>query len=303
MKLNYLKNEEIILIHDAARPCLESEDIKKLLAALQTSRAATLATPVSTTLRRSEGEKEAADIIPRDDLWAIQTPQAFRYGDLLTAHRKADPEKKYTDDTQLVSALGIAVKLIEGRETNIKITRPEDFELAEKFLDRQPLFLTGMGFDVHAFSKDRPGPARLCGIDVPSAQALEGHSDADVALHALTDAILGAIGEGDIGRHFPPSNDEFKNMDSAVFLEHALDLMRRAAGALVNLDLTLICEAPKIAPYAKAMRARLAEISGLPSARVNIKATTTEKLGFTGRGEGIAAQAVVSVRMTEPSQL
>lgn len=299
IKSSHVKNDEIILIHDAARPCVRAEDIQNLLTALESNRAAALAAPVSATLRRASDKNEATETVPRDSLWELQTPQAFRYGDLLDAHRKADPDKIHTDDTQLVSALGITVKLVEGSQTNIKITRPEDLKLAEKILGAQPLFLTGMGFDVHAFSASRPGPVRLCGVDVPSSRALEGHSDADVGLHALTDAILGAIGEGDIGRHFPPSNNDFKNMDSAVFLEHALDLMKRGGGVLVNLDLTLICETPKIAPHAETMRAHLATLTGLKPARVNIKATTTEKLGFTGRGEGIAAQAVVSILLQD----
>lgn len=297
-----IKNEDLILIHDAARPCLKGREIEKLLEALLNNRAACLAAPLSSTLRRAGDDGEAAEIIPRDSLWALQTPQGFRYGDILDAHRAADPQTPHTDDTRLVSALGIAVKLVEGSETNIKITRPEDFELAQKILNEQPLFLTGTGFDVHAFSKDRPGPVRLCGVDVPSPHALEGHSDADVGLHALTDAILGAIGEGDIGRHFPPSNDAFKNMDSAVFLEHALNLMRGGGGTLVNIDITLICETPKIGPHAEAMRARLAALTGLPPARVNVKATTTEKLGFTGRGEGIAAQAAASVLLRKTGE-
>ncbi|MCC6597418.1 MAG: 2-C-methyl-D-erythritol 4-phosphate cytidylyltransferase [Alphaproteobacteria bacterium] len=292
-----LNHEDIILVHDAARPCLLVSDVLKLLVALRYHRAATLAAPVNASLRRAEAEEMAGQSVARDALWAVQTPQGFCYGDLLEAHRAALSTGIYTDDTQLVSALGIPVKLVEGSERNLKITRPEDIDLAERILGGSPLFLTGMGFDVHGFSSAKPGPVTLCGVEVPCARALEGHSDADVGLHALTDAILGAIGAGDIGRHFPPTDPAFAGMDSAVFLRHALEQLHKDGGALVNIDLTLICELPKITPYADAMRARLAALTGLKPQRINVKATTTEKLGFTGRGEGIAAQAVVSVSM------
>ncbi|MCB9983021.1 MAG: bifunctional 2-C-methyl-D-erythritol 4-phosphate cytidylyltransferase/2-C-methyl-D-erythritol 2,4-cyclodiphosphate synthase [Rhodospirillales bacterium] len=294
-----LKSEDLILIHDAARPCINAEDIASLLMAMQAERAATLATQVSATLRRSKQDDLAAEQVSRDDLWIIQTPQAFLFGDLLEAHEKAPRSQDATDDTALVSALGIPVKLVEGAASNIKITHPQDLIMAEKLLNPPTITLTGQGFDVHAFAPDKPGPVRIGGIDISHDRALKGHSDADVALHALTDAILGSLGQGDIGRHFPPSDNRFKNMNSAIFLKKALDLLKDQNATLNNIDLTIICEAPKIGPHEPRMRQRLAELTGLPPARINIKATTTEGLGFTGRREGIAAQAIVSVSVQD----
>jgi 2-C-methyl-D-erythritol 4-phosphate cytidylyltransferase/2-C-methyl-D-erythritol 2,4-cyclodiphosphate synthase len=298
-----IKNEEIILIHDAARPCVSKADISKLLDALQTNRAATLALPISATLRKQNPKSaEAAETIDRNGLWALQTPQGFRKGDLLAAHENLENlTSPPTDDTMLVSASGIAVELVRGSPENIKITYPEDMIMAEKLLRQNRTTLTGQGFDVHAFDDDKKGPVRLCGIDVPHTNALKGHSDADVGLHALTDALLGAIGEGDIGRHFPPSDNTYKNMDSAIFLERAVELARDKGARLVNADVTLICEQPKITPHAEAMRQRISVITGLSPERVNVKATTTEQLGFTGRGEGIAAQAIISVSLPDQS--
>ncbi|MCB9980909.1 MAG: 2-C-methyl-D-erythritol 4-phosphate cytidylyltransferase [Rhodospirillales bacterium] len=298
-EISKVKNEDIILIHDAARPCVHPQEITGLLHALQTHRAATLACPISATLRRADANNMAADQISRDGLWAIQTPQGFRYEDLLKAHETADPRINATDDTNLVSAIGIPVKLVEGSAVNIKITYPQDLTMAEKILAPKTVPLTGLGFDVHAFDKSHPGPVRIGGIDIDHDHALKGHSDADVALHALTDAILGAIGEGDIGRHFPPSDDAFKNMDSSLFLKKALELMYAQSAHLNNIDLTIICEVPKIGPHAGPMRTRLAQLTGLPENRINIKATTSEGLGFTGRREGIAAQALVSISVKE----
>lgn len=289
-----IKNEDIILIHDAARPCLKARDVEKLLAEMTTNKAATLAAPVSSTLRKDNGET-----VPREGLWAMQTPQAFRYGDLLSAHENALKDKTYTDDTALLTDAGIDVKLVQGSESNIKITYEQDFEMAAQLLKARTTTLTGQGFDVHAFDKDTSGPARICGIDVPHDHKLKGHSDADVGLHALTDAILGAIGEGDIGIHFPPSDNTFKDMDSRIFLEKALEMLAEKHGQLNNIDLTLICERPKIGPHAPQIRQRLADITGLPLQRINVKATTTEGLGFTGRGEGIAAQALVTLTIQE----
>ena len=296
-----LKNEEIILIHDAARPCVKTADIENLLLELKKSRAGTLAVPVNATLRKGGNDNQADENVSRDNLWAIQTPQGFRYGDILQAHKEAQTEKSYTDDTALLSEKNIPVKLVEGSPDNIKITYHQDFEMAEKLLSQNTATLIGQGFDVHAFDRDSKGPIRLCGVDIPHAHALKGHSDADVGLHALTDAILGATGEGDIGRHFPPSNPDFKDMDSAIFLEKAMDILREKSGTLNNIDLTLICEEPKITPHAEAMSERISKITGLNKARINIKATTSEGLGFTGRKEGIAAQAIVTVSILDQS--
>ncbi|MCF8495378.1 MAG: bifunctional 2-C-methyl-D-erythritol 4-phosphate cytidylyltransferase/2-C-methyl-D-erythritol 2,4-cyclodiphosphate synthase [Alphaproteobacteria bacterium] len=287
-----VKSEDIILIHDAARPLVEWDSVQELLDALDTHRTATPAVPVADTLRQETG-----DFVNREGLWAIQTPQAFRYGDLIHAHEHAPPGA-YTDDTALVSAMGIPVKLVPGARSNIKITTPEDLRMAERLLGITYETRTGTGFDVHAFEAAPTGrPLMLCGITVPHSRALAGHSDADVALHALTDALLGALGAGDIGQHFPPSNPAFKDMDSALFLQKALDMLRDKGGTIQNLDLTLICEDPKIGPHRAAMKTRIAEICRVDEDRVNVKATTTEGLGFTGRREGIAAQAVATVRL------
>lgn len=289
--------EDIILIHDAARPLIHPEDIRALISAIDNgAQAASLADPLSDSLCRApDGHIESS--LDRANLYTLQTPQAFIFGVLKNAHENAPPEKEFTDDTSLVTALGIPVKLVSATHKNFKITHKEDMALAEAILSTQTEYRTGMGFDVHAFD-DEGGAThiRLCGFDVPYDRKLKGHSDADVGLHALTDAILGAIGEGDIGLHFPPSNMDFKNMDSAIFLHHAMDLLRAKGCVLVNADITLICERPKIGDYREAIRARVAEILEICIDRVNIKATTTEKLGFTGRKEGIAAQAAVSVK-------
>ena len=282
-QIPHVSNDDILLVHDAARPFVSGID--GLLEALGDHDAATLAMPVSDTLRRGD------EIIDRDGLWAVQTPQAFRFGVLKKAHETMKGE--FTDDTGLVSAMGVPVKMVMGSKANIKITVPEDFAIAEKLATGGET-RTGMGFDVHAFSKDPGRKLILCGVELDHPFGLEGHSDADVGLHALTDAILGAIGKGDIGQHFPPSNPKFKNMDSRVFLEEAC---RMVNGTILNTDITIICENPKIGPYREQMQTKVAEILNIEASRVNIKATTTEGLGFTGRGEGIAAQAIANVRM------
>lgn len=293
-----IKENDIVLIHDAARPLVTTQDINALIDAMKNERATSLAAPISDTLRYSDENACMSSDIKREHLYAIQTPQAFEYGILKTAHEKANPNTKFTDDTTLVSTTGIPVKLVTSKHSNFKITRPEDMTLAEQILstDIQTEYRTGTGFDVHAFDEQEGiKSVRLCGIDVPHDRKLKGHSDADVGLHALTDAILGAIGEGDIGLHFPPSNMTYKNMDSAIFLKQAVDLTTQKGGRIVNVDITLICERPKLGEYRHAMRARVAGILEIEEDRVNIKATTTEKLGFTGRKEGIAAQATASI--------
>ena len=295
--LSSLDNNDIILVHDAARPFVKCQEIEDLLEHMSENKAASLAVPVVDTLRYGDEQDLVEQNIERDHLWAMQTPQAFHYGVLCKAHEKANPENLYTDDTSLVSDIGIDVKLVKGGKQNFKITTQEDLYMAERMLSTE--VCTGTGFDVHAFDEDSKGveSIRLCGVDIAHERRLKGHSDADVGLHALTDAILGAIGEGDIGLHFPPSNDDFKNMDSAVFLEHAVKLLRDKAGELINADVTLICERPKIGQYRDKIVKRVAEILAVSPTRINIKATTTESLGFTGREEGIAAQAIVSVSM------
>ncbi len=292
--INEANNEDIILIHDAARPLIPEDDILKLIDALETSRAATLARPVSETLRKGENN-HCSDIVSRDSLWAIQTPQAFRYGDIMKAHEQSRDDIEYTDDTSLITAIGIDVALVEGSAENIKITTKNDMRMAEKLLSTQTSTRTGLGFDVHAFDAESSGPIRIGGIDIEYDKKLKGHSDADVALHAITDAILGAIGKGDIGQHFPPSDDTFKNMDSAIFLQKAHEMALKQNASINNIDLTIICEEPKIGPHAAKMRHRIASILNLNESAINIKATTTERLGFTGKKEGIAAQAVATV--------
>jgi len=284
------KKEELILIHDAARPFVTVDEIMAVTQALKSSQAATLATPVSDTLRRDDGE-----YVDRNGLWAVQTPQGFHFGLIRKAHEMGK-SRNATDDTALVAAMGEDIKFVEGSRRNFKITTPQDWELARQ-LSEGTLTIprTGFGFDVHAFDKSKKGPVRLCGVDVPHERALEGHSDADVGLHALTDALLGAMAAGDIGQHFPPSDPKWKGADSMKFLSHAVDLVEERGAWIVNVDLTIICEAPKIGPYRAAMQKRVADICGLMPEQVGIKATTTEGLGFTGRGEGIAAQAVATV--------
>lgn len=285
--------DDIVLIHDAARPFVTGHEIKSLVEAATKHKAATLATPVSDTLLRDESR----EYINRDGIWSIQTPQAFHYGLIMGAHKQQNSTAVWTDDSSMVAAMGHPIHIVEGSRKNFKITTTDDLNMAEQLLTTSMQTLSGQGFDVHAFDEHKDGPVRLCGIDVPHHCALKGHSDADVGLHAITDAILGAVGEGDIGRHFPPSNDDFKDMDSAIFLEKAVEMLNQKGGSLKNIDLTLICEEPKIGPHAAEMQKRVAEITNLPAARVNIKATTTEGLGFTGRKEGIAAQALVTINI------
>lgn len=291
--LSHLKDDDIILIHDCARMFAHRDDIAALMQTMQTARAATLAVPVADTLRHSDNTP-----VDRDGLWAIQTPQAFRYGDIIKAHEKTAGQDA-TDDTALLSALGVDVEFVHSKHTNFKITTQSDLTMAEALISQQTFFRTGSGFDVHAF-EDAPSGRKLmlCGIEIEHDRGLAGHSDADVGLHAITDALLGAIGGGDIGDHFPPSDPAFKDKDSAEFLKAALDMTTNAEAEIQNVDITLICEAPKIGPHKEAMRERIANILALPASAINVKATTTEGLGFTGRGEGIAAQASVTVRVS-----
>ncbi|MHA1538523.1 MAG: bifunctional 2-C-methyl-D-erythritol 4-phosphate cytidylyltransferase/2-C-methyl-D-erythritol 2,4-cyclodiphosphate synthase [Alphaproteobacteria bacterium] len=284
-----------VLIHDAARPFIEAVTIGRIVDALDSSDGALAAVPVVDTLKRGEDGQVSATI-ERAGLWRAQTPQGFRYDRILGAHR-ASKGKGFTDDAAVAEDAGLAVALIEGSEANFKVTTEEDFLRAERHLAAGAPVRVGMGFDVHAFG---PGDhVWLCGVRIEHGQGLIGHSDADVGLHALTDALLGAIGAGDIGAHFPDTDGRWKGSASDRFLAHAGSLIAERGGAIVNVDLTVICEAPKLRPHNAAMVERVAEILGLPESRVGIKATTTERLGFTGRGEGIAGQAVASVRLPE----
>jgi 2-C-methyl-D-erythritol 4-phosphate cytidylyltransferase/2-C-methyl-D-erythritol 2,4-cyclodiphosphate synthase len=285
-----------VLIHDAARPFLRHIHIDRLIAVLKQAPAAVLAIPVVDTLKREDAGFVHGGV-ERQGLWRVQTPQAFRFSDILTAHRQS-AGLALTDDAAVAERAGLAVKLVPGAEENFKVTEPEDFARAERQLLLQLADIrTGQGFDVHAFS-DEPGrKLTIGGLVIAHERGLAGHSDADVALHALTDAILGALGAGDIGQHFPPSDARWKNADSAAFLRHAVSMLTDRGGMLAHADLTIICEAPKIGPHRAAMRARIAEIVGIAVDRISVKATTTEQLGFTGRREGIAAQAVATIRL------
>jgi 2-C-methyl-D-erythritol 4-phosphate cytidylyltransferase/2-C-methyl-D-erythritol 2,4-cyclodiphosphate synthase len=286
---------DFVAIHDAARPFVRPVDIAACLAAAATPGVggAVLGVRLSDTIKRTGDDGAIVDTIPRTNLWRAQTPQVFRYSALLKAHRDAatlgqSEATALTDDAAVAERAGLKVVMVEGSEDNRKITTAEDLRVVMETR-------TAFGFDVHGFG---PGNAvMLGGVAIPHTYTLAGHSDADVALHALTDAVLGTIGAGDIGKHFPPSDPQWRGVSSDRFLSHAIDLLVARGGRIVHLDLTLVCEAPKIGPHRDAMVASIARIAGLSADRVSVKATTTEKLGFTGRREGIAAQAVATVEL------
>ena len=281
-------------MHDAARPVIPPGTIPALLAALRESPGAIPAAPVADTLKRVM-RGVITETVPRAGLFRAQTPQAFRFADLLAAHRSGLTGA--TDDASLLETAGLSVEVVPGSDDNIKLTYPEDLIRLERIMAAPLTPRVGTGFDVHVLQAGRP--LFLCGVQVPHDKGLAGHSDADVGIHALCDAIYGALAEGDIGRHFPPSEATWKDADSARFLSHAAARVAARGGRLANADVTLICERPKITPHAPAMIARLAALLGVDPGRVSVKATTTEHLGFTGRGEGIAAQAVVSILLPE----
>ena len=283
---------DIVLIHDAARPFIPDSAVPSLLEALDRYPGAIPAVPVADTLKRAEDGCIGATV-PREGLFRAQTPQAFRFVAVLDLHRQHAGEPGATDDAALFERAGLQVALVPGHEDNIKLTYQEDAVRLERILASALEPRTGTGFDVHVLQFGRR--LVLCGVEVPHDKGLAGHSDADVGIHALCDAIYGALAEGDIGRHFPPSEATWKDADSARFLRHAADRIAARGGRLANADVTLICERPKITPHAPAMMARLAELLGVEPSRVSVKATTTERLGFAGRGEGIAAQAVATV--------
>jgi 2-C-methyl-D-erythritol 4-phosphate cytidylyltransferase/2-C-methyl-D-erythritol 2,4-cyclodiphosphate synthase len=287
---------DIVAIHDAARPFVPAPVIDRLLNAMQSAPAAIAALPLADTLKRAEAGDLVAATVPRDELWRAQTPQMFRFADILSAHRRAQASgQSFTDDAAVAENAGLPVRLVPGAAELMKITTPEDLARAERWLAGGHESRVGQGFDVHRFG---PGHhVMLCGLRIEHTRGLVGHSDADVGLHAMTDALLGAIGAGDIGTHFPPSEPEWRDASSAVFLAHAAALLRERGGEIVQIDATLICEAPKIGPHRARMAERVAEIAGISAERVSIKATTTEGLGFTGRGEGIAALATATVTL------
>lgn len=281
---------DFVLIHDAARPFLSPALLARILEALPHHDAVVPALPMHDTLRTSKGVD-----VPRDTVLRIQTPQAFAFQEMLNLHRAATHE--VTDDAALWLASGRAVEYVMGEETNRKITTAHDMAWAQQQFPKRSK--TALGFDVHRFVPSDAGTITLGGISIPSALALEGHSDADVVLHALTDALLGAIGAGDIGQHFPPSDAQWKGANSKQFVAHALQLVQAHGGALQHVDITIIGEKPKISPHREAMRAAIATLLNLPLGDVSVKATTTEGLGFTGRNEGLAAQVMVSVEVPQ----
>jgi 2-C-methyl-D-erythritol 4-phosphate cytidylyltransferase/2-C-methyl-D-erythritol 2,4-cyclodiphosphate synthase len=290
-----------VLIHDAARPFVDAPLISRVIDGLETCPGALPCLPVADTLKRvSEGR--VSGTVERDQLFRAQTPQGFRYEAILAAHRAAALEgaREFTDDAAVAEWFGLDVALVEGSDNNRKLTTAEDLRIADEMLQNelarpQRTTRVATGYDVHGFS---PGDAViLCGVKIPHTKKLSGHSDADVALHALTDALLGVIAEGDIGVHFPPSDARWRGAPSELFLKHAASLLREKGGTIVHVDVTLICEAPRIGPHRESMRKSMADMLGLDVAQVSIKATTNEGLGFIGRGEGIAAMATATVNL------
>ncbi|MDX2236564.1 MAG: bifunctional 2-C-methyl-D-erythritol 4-phosphate cytidylyltransferase/2-C-methyl-D-erythritol 2,4-cyclodiphosphate synthase [Hyphomonadaceae bacterium] len=283
---------DAVFIHDAARPGLRAATVARLLAALEEADAAAPALPVSDALRLAERGLVTGEAA-RAGVWRVQTPQAFRFAPLWAAYGALPDDAAIEDDLAVARAAGLRVRLVEGDHALMKATYADDFEALERLMAIETRI--GTGFDAHRFGEG--DHVTLCGVRIDHGRGLLGHSDADAGWHALTDALLGAIGAGDIGDHFPPSDPRWKGADSAQFLAHAVSLVAAAGGRIVNADVTLICERPKIAPHREAMRARTAEMLGVSLHRVSIKATTTERMGFTGREEGLAAQAAVSVSM------
>jgi 2-C-methyl-D-erythritol 4-phosphate cytidylyltransferase/2-C-methyl-D-erythritol 2,4-cyclodiphosphate synthase len=283
-----------VLIHDGARPFPDHQLVERVIDALDKAVAAIPCLPLRDTIKRAEGGT-IRETIDRSELWRAQTPQGFHFDAILAAHRAAIG-RELTDDAAVAEAAGLTPAIVDGSEDNLKVTTQEDLAAAERLIAaRQGDIRIGQGFDVHPFV---PGDHLwICGVRVPHGMSVAGHSDADVGLHALTDAVLGAIGAGDIGTHFPPSDLRWRGAASEQFLRHAADLVRARGGAVAAVDVTIICERPKIAPHRAAMVERIAAILGITPDRVSVKATTTEKLGFTGRDEGIAAQAVATVRL------
>ncbi|HJZ42244.1 MAG TPA: bifunctional 2-C-methyl-D-erythritol 4-phosphate cytidylyltransferase/2-C-methyl-D-erythritol 2,4-cyclodiphosphate synthase [Hyphomicrobiaceae bacterium] len=285
---------DYVLIHDAVRPFVSREIVGRVIEALAGAPGAIAGVPVADTLKRAGADNRVAATIDRTGLWRAQTPQGFRFADILAAHDAAAAAGRddLTDDAAVAEWAGLPVALVLGSEANRKLTTAEDLAMADNAGPAADV-RTGSGFDVHRLVAG--DHVWLCGVRLTHTQALEGHSDADVALHALTDALLGAIGDGDIGEHFPDTDPRWKNAASHLFLTHALARVRAKGGSVANVDVTILCEAPKIAPHREAMRRRIVELLALDASHVSVKATTTEGLGFTGRREGIAALATATV--------
>lgn len=290
------ENPDIVLIHDAARPFVSASLIERVTANIVADVGVVPALPVSDTLRKS-AESVLGETIDRNGLQAMQTPQGFPFIQILQAHISAvaNGEEDLTDDAEVFRKSGRKVMCVIGERNNIKLTHQEDFEHAERFMTSGHETRTGQGFDVHAFAEG--DAVTLCGVRLPHTRGLKGHSDADVGLHALTDAVLGAIADGDIGHHFPPSDPQWKGAASDLFVREALKRLRARHGRLLNIDLTLICEEPRIGPHRDEMRANIASLCDIELDRVSVKATTSERLGFTGRGEGIAALAIATISL------
>jgi len=295
------RKPDLVLIHDGARPFVSASVISHVIAHLDRHAAVIPALAVTDTLKRAKGNV-VADTVDRTGLWAVQTPQGFRFEAITQAHARAGAaaEQDFSDDASIAEWAGIEVALIPGAPDNTKVTSADDISAADLRLRRNALLAlgdirVGQGFDVHAFG---PGDyVTLCGVRIAHDRGLSGHSDADAPLHALTDALLGSIGEGDIGVHFPPSDARWRGADSAIFLKHAAGLIAARNGIIANADLTIVCEAPKISPYVVQMRRRIAEILKVAPDRIGVKATTSETMGFTGRGEGLVAMATATVRL------
>jgi len=296
---------DFVLIHDAARPFVTHSAIDRMLEELSSgTKAALAAVPVVDTLKKSDADQVVARTIDRTGMWAAQTPQGFAFDEILDAHEQvaANGLHDFTDDAAIAEWAGFGVKITLGETGNFKITTQDDLERAQHIMSEKAVPLltdirVGSGYDVHAFAEG--DGVILGGVTLPHDKRLSGHSDADVVLHALTDAILGAIAEADIGAHFPPSDEKWKGASSDQFLVHALGLVKAKGGKVAHLDATVICERPKVGPYRDAIRKSIAAICGLPIDRVSVKATTSERLGFTGRQEGIAAMATATVRLPE----
>jgi 2-C-methyl-D-erythritol 4-phosphate cytidylyltransferase/2-C-methyl-D-erythritol 2,4-cyclodiphosphate synthase len=286
---------DFVLIHDAARPLVSASLIRRVIAALESAAPAAIPLlPLSDSLKRKERENWTT-VSRYGGLYRAQTPQGFRFPEILSAHRQLK-STTVTDDMAIAEQAEIAITRVDGDETNLKITTEDDFCRAERLLrGTMEEFRTGQGFDAHRFAAG--DHVWLCGVKIAHDAALEGHSDADAGLHALTDAILGALGAGDIGLHFPPTEEKWRGASSSVFLSHAAQLVAQAGGAIVHCDVTLICEQPKISPHREAMCARIADLLAIDVSRVSVKATTTEGMGFLGRGEGLAAQAIATIRL------
>ena len=286
------KSHEHVIIHDAARPCILPADIHNVIHNLMHTECLTLTMQLTETIQRNNTP------IDRENLWVVQTPQAFQFDVIWRCHQQAKCDGFIgTDDASIALHYGCDVKTVSCGRHNLKITTKDDLYMASKMLQNSMETRIGNGFDVHAFSDQPAKSIRLCGVDIPFTKSLSGHSDADVGLHAITDALFGAMADGDIGSHFPPSDNTFKNMDSHVFLDKSVDNLHTKGGRIVHIDVTLMCEKPKIGLHREVIRNHLSQHLKLSTGRISVKATTTEKLGFTGREEGIACQALVTIEV------